>query len=204
MADTATLSKKQINEQLAEIDRKLEYKHFETALTLGRELYAKASSDPSVQLTMKNLDEINQRIDTVLTCLDESFKKYNWDQIYSYIKEIKILDSDSRVKRVIFLKIKSNLEQYNSITAESLDQIMFNDWPEADKRIKELEKMDPKGSRSKQIRAFYEIFKCCIGMASKDLDYKIQQELKRLFERYEYYRRSDKSPVFVLWNIDKI
>lgn len=200
MAGTKTLNKEQINETLGQIEQKIQYGKIDEAFVAGQKLYAAASAEPAVQMMMNNLSEIQQRINDAMTLLDNCYGKLNWEQIYNYKREIDLLSSDHKVKKVIFLKITGFIVRFNHICAEALDLIMANMWSKAEAMIKEAEIMDPGGIRSRKLRLFCDDFKE-VCASNKTLDYNCQQRLRELFYRFDNYRFSKESPVFVNWKM---
>ena len=202
MAGTNALNEEEIGKKLDEIDQKLRYGNLEEAVAISRPLYAAASANPAVQMVMNNLSEIEQRVNEALAQLDDCHEKLNWEQIHNRTREIEILYCNHKVKTVVYLKIAGQIERYNQVIADVLDMTLTNNWTKAEERVREAEKMDPDGMRSRKLRAFHEEFKMvCTGKRS--LDYGCQQALRELFKKFDHYRFSGDSPVFVNWRMDK-
>ena len=202
MAGTNALNEEEIGKKLDEIDQKLRYGNLEEAVAISRPLYAAASANPAVQMVMSNLSEIVNRANEVLAQLDDCHEKLNWEQIQGCKREIDVLYCNHKIKRVVFLKIAGRIERYNQITAEALDMTLANNWTKAEERVREAETMDRNGMRCRKLRMFYDQFKeMCSG--KKTLNYDSQQTLRELFRKYDLYRFSEDSPVYVTWRIDK-
>ena len=202
MANTATISKDKINERLDEINDKIRYGYIDEAITMTRELYAEASSDPSVQSVMSNLDQVEQRAKQALNELDKSLEKYNWKEIYNLAKEIKIMGCNDRIKQAIYLRVDSEIQRFNDIVSEALILTLHNKWDEANSMITDVEITDINGVRAKKLRSFFEQFKT-VCTDKNVLSYDRQRELKELFNTFDDYY-SDRSPVKVLWSISSI